>query len=155
MFTELDDVNPDYDYLAIDPGETAGWATFDAKGSVVQFGQYTLLEQNEALKMLIRPGLKMVIIEDYRNHGWMNQKKWSRNTTSKNIGKTELMCDLHDVPYVLQPNTCKGMGFMYLGMEEPKNHSIGHQFVAMAHGVYWLQNNGIRPVGAAMRQDEK
>jgi len=155
MFTDLDDLDPNYDYLAIDPGETAGWATFNAKGEVVQIGQYTVAEQNKALKLLIKPGLKKVIIEDYKNHGWTNQKKWSRNQTSKNIGKTELACDLNNVPYVLQPNTAKGMGFMYLGIEEPKNHAIGHQFVAMAHGVYWLQNNGIRPVGMAMKENEK
>lgn len=155
MFTDLDDVNPDYEYLAIDPGETAGWATFDAKGAVVQIGQYTMKDQNRALRILIKPGLKMVVIEDYKNFAWKRQKNWSQNQTSKNIGKTEMVCDLNDVPYFLQGSDRKGMGFQYLGIEEPKNHAIGHQFCAMAHGVYWLQVNGIRPVGMAMKEHEK
>lgn len=155
MFTDLDDLNPEYEYLAIDPGETSGWATFNSKGEVVQIGQFVMAEQNNHLKTLIKPGLKMVVIEDYKNHAWMRQKNWSRNQTSKNIGKMEMVCDLNEVPYVLQSNIYKSMGFKYLGIEEPKNHAIGHQFCAMAHGVYWLQTNGIRPVGMAMKEHEK
>lgn len=155
MFTNLDDVDPNYEYVAFDPGETTGWATFDSEGAVVQIGQFVMSEQNRALKILIKPGLKKCIIEDYKNFAWMQQKKWSRNQTSKNIGKMEMVCDIHEVEYVLQPSTNKGMGFMYLGMEEPKNHAIGHQFCAMAHGVFYLQSNGIRPVGMAMREEDK
>ncbi len=140
-------------YLAIDPGLTSGWATFDDAGNVLDMGQFTMLELMSVLKELIHADLKTVIVEDYVNYGWKQQKKWTKNDTSKIIGKIETLCDLHEIPYVLQAAMYRPMGYKYIGMSQPKNHSISHQWDAVAHGVYWLQTNGIRPVGKAIKHD--
>lgn len=139
-------------YLAVDPGETTGWALFDAQGVVLAMGQFKQVEQNKWLQAVVTNNLNMVICEDYRNHGFTQQKKWSRNQTSKNIGSLEMLCDLVGVPITLQPNTVKGIGYLWGGMSEgaPSNHSISHQYDAWAHGIYWLQQNGVRPVGQAL-----
>lgn len=142
-------------YLAIDPGETCGWATFDHEGSLVDMGQFPYNELVKQLKTLCPPSVTVIIVEDYRNHGWMQQKRWSRNNTSKTIGKIETFAELGELKVVLQPNTVKSIGYMYAGKEPPSNHSISHQFDAYAHGVFYLQTEGIRPVGKALLQARK
>ncbi len=139
------------EYLAIDPGLTSGWAMFDNKGELVEMGQFKYDDGVPTLNRLLGAKLKVVIIEDYRNHGHMQQKKWSRNETSKLIGKIETLCELHEIKVALQPNTCKPVGYKWAGIKPPSNHSISHQTDAYAHGVYWLQQNDVRPIGLALR----
>lgn len=144
---------PEYCYLAIDPGETSGWAKFDENGDIMEMGQIKLSALGE-FNLLIHEGLEEVIVEDYRNHGYKAQKRWGRNETSKIIGRIETLCELAGVTCIKQPNTAKPMGYKYMGMEQPKNHSISHQWDAAAHGVYRLQGTGIRPMGRSMMKDK-
>lgn len=142
-------------YIAFDPGHTSGWATFDENGDVIEMGQFTLDELSR-IKDLIHEDIKAVIVEDYKNHGYMQQKRWGRNETSKVIGRIEAVCDMLGVPAPhLQPNTVRAIGYKWMGSEQPKNHSISHSWDACAHGVYWLQTNGIRPVGRSMMKEKK
>lgn len=137
----------DVKWLAIDPGHTSGWAQFDADGIVIAYGQFTLVEAKEMLRELCHEGLLGVIVEDYKNHPWAKQRSWDRNETSKLIGKIEMICGLREIPMVLQPNTVKDIGYLWAGLQVPSNHSISHQFDAVAHGVYYLQKNEIRKMG--------
>ncbi len=137
-------------YLAIDPGETIGWATFLEDGNMLEMGQFRFENFTEVSDKMIVSTLKHVITEQYVNYGHKQQKRWSKNNTSKVIGKIELMCDLRKVPLTMQPATNYRTGAAWGGFDIPKNHSISHQFVACAHGVYFLQQNGIRPVGQAL-----
>lgn len=138
-------------YLAIDPGDTTGWAKFNDLGSVISFGQVKEAEFNQWLGEQCQLGtLKVIITEDYKNHGWMNQQKWSRNKTSKKIGGVEAVAALYGITVILQPNTVKSIGYMWGGIEPPSNHSISHQFDAYAHGVYYLQTEGIRKPGQGL-----
>ncbi len=134
-------------YLSIDPGETTGYALFDKEGAVVVFGQLltkTTAEQTQFFNYVV-PHVRQVIAEDYKNHGFTQQKRWSRNQTSKNIGGVETICELHGVPIYLQANTVKSIGYKWAGMEgPPSNHSISHQYDAYVHGVYWLVVNNLR-----------
>lgn len=139
-----------YSYIAIDPGHTSGWATWDHEGNLQQFGQFNLQELGK-LNELIHDNLKHIIVEDYRNHGWTQQKRWSRNETSKIIGRIEALAELRGVSLSLQANTVKSIGYKWAGLgEAPSNHAISHQFDAVAHGTYWLQTNGIIPPGKAI-----
>lgn len=143
-------------YLAIDPGHTIGWATFDDKGGAIEMGQTKMEDFHKEFDKLLHSGLKHVIVEDYKNHGFTQQKRWGRNETSKVIGKIELLAELRSVPLTLQPNTVKAIGYRWGGLEgAPSNHAISHQYDAYAHGVYWLQSNSIRPVGKAIRDADK
>lgn len=131
-------------YLALDPGETTGWATFKESGDVLAFGQFKQKDQTAELTRLVESTLKAVICEEYRNYGHMQQKKWSRNQTSKNEGAIELMCELRQVPFFLQPASVKKIGYMWMGLgAAPSNHDISHQYDAIVHGGYWLIKNGI------------
>lgn len=137
-------------YLALDPGLTTGWAEFDDLGSLMGFGQVKEKDLTDFLTDHLHSDLKEVICEDYRNHGWMQQKKWGRNETSKIIGKIELLAELKNVPFVLQPNTVKSIGYMWGGITAPSNHSISHQYDAYAHGCYRLQTTGVRKPGQGL-----
>lgn len=130
-------------YLALDPGETTGWATFDEKGVIQEFGQFTQEEQNKWLDANITPNLKMVIVEEYRNYRG-GTFKGQKNQTSKNIGAIEMICELRGVPYTRQPANIKSIGYKFAGMKgPPSDHRISHQYDAVAHGTYWLRVNGI------------
>lgn len=133
-----------HSYVALDPGETTGWATFDENGEVLKYGQFHQTEQTKVLTELIHDKVKAVIIEDYQNYAWKQQKRWSRNQTSKNIGAIEMLCEMRNIPYHLQPANIKSIGYKFAGLgEAPSNHSISHQYDAVAHGTYWLRVNGI------------
>lgn len=131
-------------YIALDPGETTGWAKFDEQGECIGFGQFTQAEQTKWLNDSITSEVLCVIVEDYKNYAWQKQKKWSRNQTSKNIGAIEMICELRGVPYYLQPANVKSIGYKWAGLgEAPSAHHISHQFDAVAHGTYWLRVNSI------------
>lgn len=132
-------------YVALDPGETTGWAKFDADGEIVAYGQYVQMDQVKWLTQNVTDSVKTVIVEDYRNYSWQKQARWSRNQTSKNIGAIEMLCSMRGIPVVLQPANIKVIGYKWAGLgEAPSNHNISHQYDAVAHGVYWLTTSGIR-----------
>ena len=133
----------EYAYIALDPGNTTGWAGFDDKGVIQAMGQFTLSEQTKWLNDHITPNVKMVIIEEYRNYKG-GTFRGQTNQTSKNIGAIEMICELRGVPYVRQPANIKSIGYKFAGLgSAPNNHSISHQYDAVAHGTYWLRTNGI------------
>jgi hypothetical protein len=141
-------------YLAIDPGGTTGWATLNELGDVTAMGQVKQKDFVEFFTDKLTSELKHVIVEDYRNYAWKQQKKWSRNDTSKLIGQIEMLCSMRGVPITLQPATCKNSGYLWAGLHKaPANHSISHQYDAVAHGVYWTQVNGIRDVGKSIPKE--
>lgn len=133
----------EYAYIALDPGNTTGWAGFDDKGVIQEMGQFTLKEQTKWLNDHITPVVKMVIIEEYRNYKG-GTFRGQTNQTSKNIGAIEMICELRGVPYTRQPANIKKIGYKFAGLgQAPSNHSISHQYDAVAHGTYWLRVNGI------------
>lgn len=70
---------------------------------------------------------------------------WNEFITCQVIGAIKLVAQIHGIPVIMQPANKKGMGCMYLGIKEPPHSNpLNHQIIAMAHGVYYLQSNGIR-----------
>jgi hypothetical protein len=131
-------------YLALDPGETTGWATFDDEGVVIKYGQVKQEDLHQWLDAAITSNLRAVISEEYRIYSSRRQRQWSRNQTSKNEGAIEVLCSVRGVPFHLQPANIKKIGYMWAGLgAAPNNHSISHQFDAVAHGTYWLRSKGI------------
>jgi hypothetical protein len=144
-------------YLAIDPGETAGWASFKENGDLLAMGQFRWTDFTTWGNEHIHSGLIEVICEQYVNYAWKQQKKWSDNKTSKMIGKIELLADLRGVPCILQGANVKEIGAMWGGFEIPakRKNGIDHQIVAAAHGIYRLQSIGVRTIGQFMKVRNK
>ena len=138
-------------YLAIDPGDTSGWATFDEDGNLIGLGQVKESDFVKEFTDLLTSSLKHVIIEDYVlfQHRAMAQtnSRGRKLKTPKMVGKLEMLAELRGVPYTKQESSRYPIGAMWGGFEIPSNHAISHQYVAAAHGVFWLQSNGIRKPG--------
>jgi hypothetical protein len=138
-------------YLAIDPGDTFGWAKADAEGNLLGFGQESEHNFVKWTDEHLTSDLDLVICEDYV----LYQKKakaqsGSRMKTSKQIGKLELLCEMRGVKFELQHAQYYPIGAMWGGFKIPTNHSISHQWVAAAHLIYNLTRKGIRQLGQGL-----
>lgn len=130
-------------YLAVDPGNSTGWATFNDTGDVVGFG--TCVTRNSVYEKLAEAAPELIIMEDYRLYPWKaKEQSWSGFETVRIIGAVEYYAYLHNAKVVLQEPSIKGIGYKWAGLTKPKNHALSHETDAYVHGVYYLQSNGIR-----------
>ena len=128
-------------YLALDPGETTGFAAFDAKGDSTEIGE--VFSDAELDDLLDRLSPTVVIVEDWiqNPHAHMGGNK---QLTARTIGSVESWARRHNAKVVLQPNTIKSIGYMWAGISKAKAKSMSHRADAYVHGVYYLQRQGIR-----------
>jgi hypothetical protein len=138
-------------YLALDPGDSTGWATFDLGGSLVKQGTSRNYDGREGLYKLLQewhatcPDLTTVICEDYFLYPWKGKaQSWSPLETTRVIGVIEYWCFLTGRKLVLQPANIKSIGYKYAGMKETTNKIASHAENAYIHGVFFLQKYGIR-----------
>lgn len=137
-------------YLALDPGDNTGWATFDASGNLVNQGLSPSHAGREGLYKLLQEWhqfekLKIIICEDYLLYPWKGKEQsWSPMDTVRVIGVIEYWCFLTGRQLVLQNASIKSQGYRYAGMKETKNKLASHAENAYIHGVYYLQKFGIR-----------
>ena len=77
-------------YLAIDPGKTSGWATFDEQGNGITMGQANVIE---LLELLDQSNAHTIITEDYKLYPWKRDEQiWSRLDTVRIIGMIQYFC---------------------------------------------------------------
>ena len=129
-------------YLALDPGETTGWASFNTDGTPKDFGQvkgrievYTLLQE-------VQP--KVLIVEDFMLFPWKSKDQaFSSFEAVRVIGAVEFWAWAKKSVFVLQKPNVKDIGYMWAGVSKAKSHKDSHQLDAYVHGVYFLQKTGI------------
>jgi hypothetical protein len=133
-------------YIVIDPGETVGYASFDASGSLIKSGQMrgyltfgVLLES-----ILEAQPVTRVLYETYKIFPWVAQGG-SEVPAAKNIGIIEWLASKNDVAYEGIDPKYKKIGYAWAGIKKPSNHALSHSFDAVALGEYWLRKNGIKP----------
>lgn len=130
-------------YLALDPGNSTGWATFNEKGDVVGFG--TCVTRQEVYEKVADSEPELIIMEDYRLYPWKSKEQsWSPFETVRVIGAVEYYAYLHKCQMVLQEPSIKSIGYKWAGLVKPKNHALSHETDAYVHGVFYLQKQGIR-----------
>lgn len=133
-------------YLAIDPGITSGWATFNSEGNPTNLGDVRGI--NEFLDWLdeLEPIPKVIVIEEYkirRTQVKQNASHGGKAETVQVIGAVKRFAYKHHIKIVEQSTQCKSIGYRYLGIRPSKNHRETHKTDAMAHGRYFLQKNKI------------
>lgn len=139
-------------YLALDPGGSTGWATFDQKGDLVSMGTCNNRQQIYDLLKKIKPAV--IIMED-----WVSREKTpfggDRMETIRVIGAIEFYCHIRQIPLHEQPNTIKPIGYMWAGISKAKSKRDSHERDAYVHGVYHLQKAGIRRPQQSQEQPQE
>lgn len=126
--------------LAVDPGETSGWASFREDGSFVARGQLGFDDMLEFLGSggsSLQVSVKTFVIEAY-THDPGRQKRGSTFKTVQIIGALKLRALQLGAEIVTVGREAKNMGAIYTGEEPPSNHRLSHQVDAKNIGTYWL-----------------
>lgn len=133
-------------FLAIDPGETTGWATFSQSGELEDFGQIAGFETFVVWLEKLRPVPELIICENYILNPKIPQGG-SEMWTSQVIGVVRVYGIRHGIIVEMQRNVCLSPGYAFAGIKPlPKSrHAESHQFDAVAHGTYYLVKNKIAP----------
>lgn len=134
-------------YLALDPGEASGWATFNSVGSLLRVGTTFSMEEFFTLirKYVYELGVKTVICENYRIFDFkLNAHSYKEVPTIRRIGAVEYVCNQCHTELVFQSTDNRDMGYMWGGIKKAKDKAMSHPLDAYAHGVYYLQRQGIR-----------
>jgi hypothetical protein len=128
--------------LAVDPGDTSGFALFAADGSYINKWQAKFEESLDLLTPLIN--IKHVVVEDYRlRKGKQAQQTGSRFQAVQMIGALKYHAKLHGIAFELASVQAKTLGAMFSGVKPPSNHKESHKVDAYNIGIYWLVDNKI------------
>lgn len=132
-------------YLALDPGGTTGWASFQSDGGLITFGQIKGTEQLYEYLEDLDPSPEVIICEDFSLMPW-KAKDLAFNTleTVRVIGAIQHYAWLRGIRIVLQPPSIKAIGYKWAGIAKAKSHANSHEQDAYVHGVYFLQGSGVR-----------
>ena len=140
-------------YLAIDPGDTSGYAIFDKEGKVVDTGQVSGLDgMHTFLFESLQELPDLVIIEEfvlYKKKAL--QQSGSKMVTSQIIGVIKSFCAVKSIKYVEQRSDVKPIAQMWSGVKPKGSHSQSHWVDAYNHGIYYLVRNKILPNPAIAR----
>lgn len=144
------------EYLALDPGNSTGWATFDGKGNPINYG--TIRGKESFYKFLKRlpDTVEAIICEDFKLYPWKSmQQAWSQLDTVRLIGVIEYWCAMHGKVLVFQNPSVKTIAYKWAGIAVPKNKDMTHETDAYVHGVYYLQSIGVRTPQQANPERQK
>jgi hypothetical protein len=141
--------DPTY-YLAIDPGQNTGWATFNHEGVALGFGILRKSTPELATTFLSTHRPQLIVVENFRVRDYKAKAfTWSDMLTSRIIGAVEGYGALTGTTVVKQEPPAKDIGYMWAGMPKPKGHDPDDQ-AAYAHGVHYIIKNKIRHPTAFM-----
>jgi len=131
-------------YLAIDPGHTSGWATFNNEGGVTGAGQIKGMPEMHAFLSKLTPPPKVVIIENFRLFAHKAaQQSGSSLETVQVIGLIKSMCYGWQAEVVEQAPSIKPIAEKWSGIKPKGSHDKSHKVDAYNHGIYYLVQNKI------------
>ncbi len=129
--------------LALDPGNTTGWAMF--KDSELKDSGHLETSDIPIATQLIGEHLGMwtpdvVVLEEYRVYAWKaKQHAWSTLPTARIIGSIETMCAMNKIPVYMQ-SAQQAKGFCTdEKLKAWDYYDRGrHARDAIRHGCFWL-----------------
>lgn len=133
--------------IALDPGETTGWALF-TNGSLEAFGQlptHTVAQSVALLTDLFQEHLpNTVVYEDYRIYAWKAQShSWETLHTPRLIGCIQTLVTQQSIQVCAQmaqqPKVfCTNDKLKMWGLYKP---GVKHALDAIRHGTYYMLFN--------------
>lgn len=128
--------------LALDPGETMGWAVFE-NFQVIAADQVRLKEDpfKPTIALFDQWMPTHVVMEDYKIYAWKATKhSWSELFTPKLLGTIELLCAQRELPIKKQmaqlaKGFCSDEKLLRWGID-PKGKK--HARDAVRHGAYFI-----------------
>lgn len=130
--------------LAVDPGDTAGWATFE-DGHLIDDGQISGADDfAQFCADAMSSKIDTIVIEDYKLMPHKAQQQaGSRFQAVQQIGMLKLLAKVLGAKIVLQGPDKYPIGLLLAGKTMPKDHKKSHHVVAYAHGWYYLVQQGL------------
>lgn len=131
--------------LALDPGETLGWARF-SEGSLKDFGETSLCVTKPFLALTAlccgsRPP-DVIVSEDYKVYPWrLREHSWSTGYTMRILGMLEGIAEEHSIILFKQMALSPTKGFCHNRRLREWGYYIkggAHARDAIRHGCYWL-----------------
>ena len=136
-------------YLALDPGRSTGWATWDEAGIIITMGTANSYDELHEVLAGLPMGIKVVIIEDFRlfKHKALSQAG-STMPAAKAIGQIETFARLWGAHIVKQPAHIKAVAERMMDGKSTKGMAKirTHMWDAYNHGNYYLIKNNIRKI---------
>lgn len=129
--------------LALDPGETIGWAVFE-KGELTNWGQLKCeapAQFRDVEDLIDQHKPEFIVCEAYRIYSWKrDQHVWSDLLTVRLIGAIELLCIQREISFETQmaaigKGFCTDSKLKTWGYWKPSQR---HARDAIRHGCYWL-----------------
>lgn len=132
-------------YIALDPGDTTGYATFYSDGSIKDMEYYSMDEVRSRFEQDIWNHPLAVICEDWRLYpDAARHFYFSPMPTAKLIGWLEGVCYMQSIDFILQAAQIKASGYKMWGRKPlPKSNPMNHAYDAVVHGRHYLIKNGI------------
>lgn len=133
--------------IALDPGETTGWALFhDARlTDCGELPTHTIKKSLDLLTALFdKHNPERIVYEDYRIYGWKTQShSWDALFTPRLIGCLQTMAAIRDLPWSTQmaqqpKQFCTDDKLKMWGMHQK---GMRHARDAIRHGTYYMLFN--------------
>lgn len=131
--------------LAVDPGDTTGWAILGYYGGQLwDSGQLPLKEMQEFINNLDPTGCKGIVYEDFRLYAHKTKQQiGSRFGAVQIIGALESYGYRNELVRVRQPARVLAIAEKWSGVKQPTNHKLSHHVDAYNHGFYHLCRIGV------------
>lgn len=131
--------------LAIDPGETTGWAYIEPD-RILDIGQFKFRDVNEFLgewPFDIKP-IDFIVIEDFKIFDKKKVRMGDRMITTRIIGACELFAKMLKIKVVKQDSSVLPAAIRRTGIDPYKgSHSNTHWAFAYVHGMYFFIQMGL------------
>ena len=132
-------------YIALDPGQQTGYATFDEAGNITDMDYLVLNEVRTRFAEDIKENPTAVVAESWR----LDPKRamafsWSPMPECRLLGWIEGVCWARGITYVEQAPGVKTAGYMHWGRKAlPHSNPMNHAWDAVVHGREYLIKQGV------------